>query len=435
MGDDGEMYSPLPDYLAEVLSSCSDPSGAMADYIPELAKADPDRFAISLVTAEGREYSVGDDDTEFSIQSISKPFVYGLALQKRGFATVLDAIDVEPSGEAFNEISLEHNTGRPLNPMINAGALAAHALVAEDNSPDTATEEIRKLFSSLAGRELGIDDAVAASELETSYRNVAIANLLRSYHVFRGDPATVVDGYVRQCSVNVTTSDLAMMAATLASGGTHPRTGERVFSRPVVRQVLSVMATCGMYDAAGDWLSSVGIPAKSGVSGGIIGILPGQLGIAVYSPRLDQHGNSVRGVAAFERLSHDMNLHLMEAPMVAHSVLRRRAVLGEGPAAFTFLELHGDIQFTNAEGVVRALIDEPVTTAQVAFDLTLVRAVLPVGRRMLLEVFRRLHIDGIRVGVVDPDNHLPDPASRDGYRPEVFATFSDLRRNFLASNV
>lgn len=407
----------------------------MADYIPELAKADPGRFAISMVTAEGREYSVGDDETEFSIQSISKPFVYGLALQKRGFATVLDAIDVEPSGEAFNEISLEHDTGRPLNPMINAGALTAHALVSEDNSPDSAAEEIRQLLSSLAGRELEIDDAVAASELETSYRNVAIANLLRSYRVFRDDPDAVVAGYVRQCSVNVTTSDLAMMAATLASGGTHPRTGERVFSRPVVRQVLSVMATCGMYDAAGDWLSSVGIPAKSGVSGGIIGILPGQLGIAVYSPRLDQHGNSVRGVAAFERLSRDMNLHLMEAPMVAHSVLRRRAVLGDGPAAFTFLELHGDIQFTNAEGVVRELIDEPITTARVAFDLTLVRTVLPVGRRILLEVFRRLYIDGIHVALVDPDGHLPDPESGDGYRPEVFTSFSDLRRSFFESNV
>lgn len=434
MRDDGPMRSPLPDYLTEVLSVCSKGEGATSDHIPELANADPDRFAISLVTAEGVTYSVGDDDTEFSIQSISKPFVYGLALEKQGFEKVLDKIGVEPSGEAFNEISLQRDTGRPLNPMINAGALTAHALVGDNESAESRVEAIRSLLSSLAGGELEVDQAIAASELDASFRNVAIANLLRNYEIFPDDPDDVVAGYVGQCSVKVTTVDLAMMAATLAGGGVQPCTGERIFSRSVVRQVLSVMTTCGMYDAAGDWLSTVGIPAKSGISGGIIGILPGQLGIAVYSPRLDEHGTSVRGVEAFERLSHDMNLHLMEAPIVSQSVLRRRAVLGEGDEAFTLLELHGDIHFTNAEGIVRVMVEDPAETPGVVFDLTLVRAVLPVGRRMLLEVIRRLHRDDIEVVLVDPDGRLSDPDAGDGYRPRVVSSVDELREGFTAAS-
>ncbi|MEU5841342.1 glutaminase [Rhodococcus sp. NPDC047139] len=420
------MRSPLPDYLTEVLEACVDDSGALADYIPELAKADPDRFALTLVTAEGAIYSVGDDDTEFTIQSVSKPFVYGLALQERGFDQVLDVIDVEPSGEAFNEVSLERNTGRPLNPMINAGALAAHALVLHGRRPEEAVESIRSLLSSLAGRDLVIDEKVATSELGTAYRNVALANLLRGYEVFEDDPDEIVEGYIRQCSVTVTTKDLALMAATLAAGGVQPVSGEQIFSRDVVRQVLSVMTTCGMYDAAGDWLSTVGIPAKSGVSGGIIGILPGQLGIAAYSPRLDEHGTSVQGVAAFGRLSRDMNLHLMDAPIVAHSVVRRKRVWGEGDDAVTVLELQGDLQFTSAEVLVRAVVDEPPATKRLAFDLSLVRAILPVGRRMLLEMIGRLHRDGLEVVVVDPDGHLPEPDTGYGFRPRVYASQDEM---------
>lgn len=422
------MRSPITDYLTEVLDACAgDDTGAVADYIPELATADPDRFAACLVTADGTAYPAGDAEYAFTVQSISKPFVYGMVLQKLGFDVVLGSIGVEPSGEAFNQISLERGTGRPLNPMINAGALAAHALLMGDEPAGTdSSEEVRAMFSVLAGRELEIDEKVAASEMTTTYRNLAIANLLRSYHVFLGDPEAVVAGYVRQCAVVVTTSDLALMAGTLANGGIQPRTGARIFSRSVVRQVLSVMVTCGMYDAAGDWLSTVGIPAKSGVSGGIIGVLPGQLGLAVFSPRLDRHGNSVRGVAACERLSRDMNLHLMDAPVVAHSVLRSRALVGSGASAITVLVLQGDIQFTNAEAIIRAVVDEPITSPRVAIDLTLVHSVLAVGRRMLLEVIRRLSLDGDEVLLIDPENQLPNPDAGSGYRPAVYRSLDEL---------
>ncbi|WP_054717425.1 glutaminase [Rhodococcus sp. SMB37] len=420
------MRSPIPDYLTQVLDTCAPDSGELAGYIPELAAVDPDRFALSLVTAEGDAYSVGDHQDAFTIQSISKPFVYGLALETLGFEAVLDHVGVEPSGEAFSEISLERNTGRPLNPMINAGALATHALVASTPPADSGVERILKLLSSLAGRELDIDEKVARSELDNGYRNLALANLLRSYDVFTGDPRAVVEGYVRQCAVRVTTADLGMMAATLASGGLQPHTGEQIFSRPVVRQVLSVMATCGMYDAAGDWLTTVGIPAKSGVSGGIIGILPGQLGIAVFSPRLDPHGTSARGVEVCERLSGDMNLHLMDAPMVAHAVLRRRREFGNGDTAVTLLVLQGDLQFTNVETIVRDLIDEPIVTPRLVLDLALVRSVFPAGSRVLLEMVRRLHLDGIEVMFIDPEEHFPDPEVGGGYRPAVLESIGEL---------
>lgn len=419
------MLSPIPDYLDHILDTCSPYRGTLPDYIPELATVDPGKFAVSLVTATGHAYVAGDDDHVFTIQSISKPFVYGLALEQLGFETVLDHVGVEPSGEAFSEISLERTTGRPLNPMINAGALATHALVAH-HAPSGGVEQIRGLLSSLAGRELQIDEKVAQSELSAAYRNVALANLLRSYDVFEEDPDEVVEGYVRQCAVQVTTRDLATMAATLAAGGVQPITGEQIFSRPVARQVLSVMATCGMYDAAGDWLTTVGIPAKSGVSGGIIGILPGQLGISVFSPGLDRHGTSARGVEVFERLSADMNLHLMDAPMVAHSVLRRRRVFGEGTEAVTVLVLQGDLQFTNVETIVRALTEEPVSTPRVAVDLTLVRAVFPAGERVLLEVFRRLEVDGTSVVVIDPEGHFPHDDAIDAVSVRRISSVGEL---------
>ncbi|WP_447644242.1 glutaminase A [Nocardioides zeae] len=271
------MRTPLPDYLTEVLEVCgTDSSGELAAYIPELAAADPDRLALALCTVDGTGYAVGDDGVRFSIQSISKPFVYALALADLGLDAVLEKVGVEPSGEAFNEMSLEEDSGRPLNPMINAGAITVHALVGMDR--------VRRGFAAFAGRELEVDEAVSSSELATADRNRAIAYMLRNHGIVEDDPQEVVAGYTEQCSLLVDVTDLAAMAATLANNGVQPVTGEEVVPRWVARQVLSVMATCGMYDAAGDWFTTVGIPAKSGVSGGLIGALPGRAGLAVLSP-------------------------------------------------------------------------------------------------------------------------------------------------------
>lgn len=402
------MESPIPDYLDEMLDTArADTAGQRAGYIPELASADPDRLAAAFATLDGQIYHSGDVQTRFSIQSISKPFAYALALADRGVDRVLDKVGVEPSGEAFNEISLDKD-GRPLNPMINAGAITTHSLVGpEGSSPEQRLARVIDGLSAFAGRQLSIDERVCGSELEHAHRNLAIAHMLRSYDVLTEDPRTVVEGYTRQCSLLVGVGDLSVMAATLANDGVNPVTGQRVVPGSVIRQVLSVMSTCGMYDAAGDWTTQVGIPAKSGVAGGIIGALPGQLGIATFSPRLDKHGNSVRGVSLFERFSTDMGMHLMEVPAAARSVLRDHAP--SGTETVRIFELQGSIRFAGAERVVREIVRTKITENRVALDLTAVQSLDDVARRMLLEVARRLSIEGKEVYLIDPDTVIPGP--------------------------
>ncbi|MFD9148525.1 glutaminase [Streptomyces diastaticus] len=420
------MRSPIPEYLDEVLRNCADDrAGAVADYVPELAAADPEQLAVAVSAVDGTVYEAGDSRSAFTIQSISKPFVYALALADRGCEAVLARIGVEPSGEAFNELSLEEGSARPRNPMINVGALTAHTLAGPPGAPrEERFERIVAGISAFAGRRLEVDEAVCRSEWGTAHRNLAIAHMLRGYEVIEEDAPRVVADYIRQCSLLVTTRDLALMAATLANGGVQPVTGEQVVSREVVRQVLSVMTTCGMYDAAGDWVTTVGIPAKSGVSGGILGALPGQVGIGVLSPRLDRHGNSVRGVRVCERLSADMGLHLMEAPAPARSALRGGRVLhGPGSRSALVHELQGTLQFAGAERLVHGIAHTPPGHDEIGLDLTRVHSVNSVARRMILETVRRLTLDGHAVTLIDPEGVLPDPEAGDGVRPRVVDTW------------
>ena len=344
-------------------------AGGVATYIPELARADPRHFAVCLATVDGSVYCVGDSDVGFTIQSISKPFVYGLALEDHGAEVVMRTAGVEPSGEAFNAISLEPGTGRPRNPMINAGAIATAGLIG-GATPEARLKRMMAMFSGHAGRTLEVDEAVYESERETGHRNRAIGHLLRNAGILEGDVDEVVNRYFRQCSVRVTARDLALMAATLANGGANPATGEHVLAAENVERVLSVMSSCGMYDAAGAWMYRVGMPAKSGVAGGIIAVLPGQFGVGIYSPRLDPAGNSVRGVGFCEALSSEFGLHLLRPPLSLASVVRsvsrltevrsRRhrppaelAVLAEsGPMAVVY-GLQGPLVFGTAEIVLR----------------------------------------------------------------------------------
>lgn len=295
--------------------------GEVATYIPELGRADPNLFGIAISTIDGQVHEVGDTRHPFSIQSISKPFVYGLALQDHGLKHVMNHVGVEPSGDAFNSISLDPLTGRPLNPMINAGAIASAGLIKAD-SPAQRTQRILDMFAAFVGHEVRIDEQVCKSESDTGFRNRAIANLLRNFNMIEGDPDKVVDVYFKQCSALVDCRDLALMAATLAAGGISPATGKRVLEADHVRQMLSVMATCGMYDFAGEWLFRVGMPAKSGVAGGLIGVLPGQMGIAVFSPRLDARGNSVRGIRVFDDLAAMLGLHMFRRTSTSRSFIR-----------------------------------------------------------------------------------------------------------------
>lgn len=411
------MKTPVPDYLLEIRDACSNgDAGRLADYIPELAAVDPDRFAVAACTMDGIVYTAGDADAEFTIQSMSKPFVYALALRDRGIEAVLEKVEVEPSGDAFNQISLDRETGRPRNPMINIGAITTHTLVSEpDATQDDRDEAVRQGLSAFAGRELGVDDAVLDSELRTAFRNRAMANLVRAGGIIANDPDEVVRGYTRQCGYRVTVRDLAVMAVTLATGGINPVTKERVVSAPVARQVLAVMATCGMYDAAGDWMSTVGIPAKSGVSGGIFGALPGQVGLGVFSPRLDEHGHSVEGVRTFERLSHDLELHLMNTTVT--DVEAVRSVRFDEISERRTFRLQGPMTFASAEQVLRRLAEIPEGPSEVTLDLSRVSSVNTSARRMLLEAMTRLSADGHVVGLADPGRRLPRPDLGDGTRP------------------
>ncbi len=284
------------------------------------------------MTYDGYVYSIADADVGFTIQSVSKPLTYALALTHKGFEAVDERIGVEPSGEAFNEISVDSKR-RPRNPMINAGAILSASLLLEvQPNVDIAFSELIDFYSACAGQKLILDDEVYRSEMKSGARNRAIAYMLQSFGSLQAEPEHVIDFYFRQCSVIVTTDDLAVIGGTLANGGVNPRTGRRAVSQAVVQRVLSVMTTCGMYDGAGDWVTTVGLPAKSGVGGGIMAVLPGQLGIGVYSPLLDEHGNSVRGVRACKRLSSDLGLHMFNVAREGRVAIRcfyKRARIGD----------------------------------------------------------------------------------------------------------
>lgn len=403
------MRTPVPDYLDEVLRRCSDnQDGELADFIPELSAVDPDKLAVALCMPDGTRYGAGDNDVAFTIQSISKPFVYALALKEHGHDEMERLVGVEPSGDSYNEISLEA-TGRPRNSMINVGAITTHALVAKGGSVEERDEVIREGLSAFAGRELEVDKKIFEAELAGAHRNLAMAHMVRSYGVFTSEPHDVVRGYTRQCSYVVTVEDLAVMAMTLSSGGVNPLTGEQVVPREVARQVLSVMATCGMYDAAGDWMTDVGMPAKSGVGGGIIGCLPGFVGVATFSPKLGSAGNSVRGVRVFERLSSDTGMHMMVTPDTATQVLRHTDDIDLARGEAHRVQLQGPVHFGSAERMLRQMQEIPADTEVVVVDLSRVTSVNSIGRRMMLEGFRRLTSDGHEILLLDPGDALPDP--------------------------
>jgi glutaminase len=349
-----------------------------------LGRADPNHFSICVATLDGHVYTAGDADVAFTIQSISKPFVYALALQDIGVDGVMEKVAVEPSGEAFNAISLEPATGRPRNPMINAGAIATASLVGGTDSDDKLRRMVDTL-SGFAGRKLSLDQAAYFSERETGHRNRAISYLLRNADIVGDDVDQVLDRYFKQCSLLVTAEDLAMMAATLAAGGVNPRTGDTIVDHAHVENVLSVMSTCGMYDYAGSWLYRVGMPAKSGVSGGVMAVLPGQLGIGVYSPALDEFGNSVRGVAVCEAFSREFGLHLLRPPVspgsavltvypLSHVSSKRRrtdqqmrALVAHGDAT-RIIRLQGMLVLSTAEVALRRAIEEASRCRTIVFD-------------------------------------------------------------------
>ena len=293
--------------------------GEVADYIPALADASPDLFGACLVATSGQVFEVGDARHELSVQSISKPFVFALVCEALGPDEARSKLGVNGTGQPFNSVmAIELSEDRTMNPMVNAGAIAATSLV-PGSTAEEKWERIQAGLSAFAGRSLALDQGVYESEAASNLRNQGIAHLLDSYERLYFDPDEATDVYTRQCSLLVSAADLAVMGATLADGGVNPLTGEQVVSAATCTRVLAVLATAGLYERSGDWLYEIGLPGKSGVSGGIVTMAPGKGGLGTFSPPLDPAGNSVRGKRLTRFLSQQLGLNLFaSAPAVPH---------------------------------------------------------------------------------------------------------------------
>lgn len=409
--------------------------GELASYIPELAAVPPDRFAIAFATTDGFVYEVGDAGAEFTIQSVSKAVIYALALQDHGQEAVLKKIGVEPSGDAFNSITFDDKNNRPFNPMVNAGAIAASALIKGANHGERM-DRIIEMFRLFTGRSLCMDGDVYRSESLTGNRNRAIAYLELNSGMIEGNVDEHLDLYFRQCSLLVTARDLAMIGATLANGGLNPVTRERALSPDNVRSVLSVMNTCGMYDYAGGWQDTVGLPAKSGVGGGITAVLPGQLGIGTFSPRLDAVGNSLRGVKVCEDISRNFQLHLFEdrggglvpfrrlyrGDEIHSRRVRRREqskMLDRFGHLISVYELQGDLGFMEAERVTRRLVEDISTAYFLIVDLTRVLRIDEVAVDLLNAARRTVQEAGKTFAIVTVSGDVPEAFEQEMHFPSI----------------
>jgi glutaminase len=303
---------PYRDALADAYKSFKSlDEGKNADYIPVLAKVDPALYGLVLVTVRGAVYEVGAARDEFSIQSVSKPFTAARAIETAGPDTVNKRIGVNATGQKFNSIlaidllknipSDDKHVIPAGNPLVNAGAIATVDLLPVERGMDKWSVILGTL-EAFAGRRLMVNDEVYRSETETNTHNRAIVQLLKDYEVVTGDPLEALDLYTRQCSVNVSARDLAVMGATFANGGRNPLTGVQVVSPGTAAKVLAILSTAGLYETTGEWLYKVGVPAKSGVGGGIVAVVPGRFAVATFAPPLDKAGNSVRAQAAIEKI-------------------------------------------------------------------------------------------------------------------------------------
>lgn len=284
--------------------------GANADYIPILATVPSEMFGIALVTRDGKVYAAGEQKYEFSIQSVSKPFTASLIMAEQGPRAVREKIGVEPTGLPFNsKIALELYEDRSVNPLVNAGAIAAVSLVEADSEKDRWNKVLGNI-EGYAGRELKVLEEVYKSEYETSWSNRGIANLLFNYGRLYSEPEEALRVYTRQCSIGINTRDLGMMGATLANEGVNPLTGKKLLDREHVPELLAIMATAGFYDESGEWMYRSGLPAKTGVGGGIVAVVPGKFAIATFSPPLNPAGNSVRGLKAINYIASELGVGL-----------------------------------------------------------------------------------------------------------------------------
>lgn len=286
-------------------------AGVLPEYIPQLTRVDPEQFGVAICTIDGQMFATGDARTDFCVQSCGKPMIYCLALEENGVDEVHRYIGCEPSGHGFNELRLDAS-GKPHNPMINAGAIMACALIQRGKELADRFEYVLAAMQAAAGgRRIGFSNSVYLSERRSADRNFALGYLLREHKAFPADTDLIetLEFYLQSCAIEADAEGMAVLAATLANAGVCPTTGTRVFGPPTVQKCLSMMSSCGMYDFSGEFAFSVGLPAKSGVSGAIIGVVPNVLGFCTWSPRLDHHGNSIRGLEFCRRLVQTYNFH------------------------------------------------------------------------------------------------------------------------------
>ena len=284
--------------------------GANADYIPILATVPSELFGVVIATKDGKIFSAGDIDYRFSIQSVSKPFTAALIMAQQGPEAIREKIGVEPTGMPFNsKIALEMYEQRSVNPMVNAGAIAAVSLVQAD-SEEQRWNLVNENIEGFAGEKLSVLEEVYNSEYETAWSNRAIANLLYNYERLYADPEESLRVYTRQCSIGVNTKNLAIMGATLANGGVNPITGKRLMPAEHVPELLAIMASAGFYDESGEWMFNAGLPSKTGVGGGIVSVVPGKFAIAAFSPRLNGPGNSIRSMRAIRQIAGELGVGL-----------------------------------------------------------------------------------------------------------------------------
>jgi glutaminase len=308
-------HLPVPEMVQKLVAEAherfkSNTDGENSTVYPALARVPSDLFGICMAGTNGSLYEVGDDGHEFSIMSVSKPFVFALVCQTVGAQAARERLGVNATGLAFNSLAaVERGDDGRTNPMVNAGAIATTSLV-PGGTREARWRFIHEGLSRFAGRTLPLNDEVYASASETNYRNQGIARLLQSYGRIYLDPAEATDLYTKQCSLNVTARDLAVMGATLADGGVNPLTKERVVDAGSCRYALTVMATAGLYETSGDWLFDIGLPGKSGIGGGIVTVSPGKGGLGTFGPRLDRAGNSVKGQLVAKLLAERLGLDL-----------------------------------------------------------------------------------------------------------------------------
>jgi glutaminase len=284
--------------------------GANANYIPILDTVPSELFGVAIATRDGKIYSAGEQEYRFSIQSVSKPFTAALVMSQQGPKAIREKIGVEPTGLAFNsKLALEIYPERSVNPLVNAGAIAAVSLV-QAGSEDERWKLVHENMEGFAGGKLPVLEEVYQSEYETCWGNRGIANLLYNWGRLYCDPEEALRVYTRECSVGVNTHDLALMGATLANGGVNPLTGRRMMPAEHVPELLAIMATAGFYDESGEWMYSAGLPSKTGVGGGIVSVVPGKFAIAAFSPRLNESGNSIRAMRAISYIASELGVGL-----------------------------------------------------------------------------------------------------------------------------